>query len=270
MWLWESADACQPQGWEQSGGFVLEALLVAYVFWGFYLVTDVFFLPAISVLVEKLHVPDDLAGATILGAALNSPELFSNLIGIFILKNPVGLGLVMGSFNFNILCISGFTAIFSRQHLRSRQLKLEWRYIQRDAGGYLAAVVLLVMVTEDQQLEAWECFALLGLYALYVLVCVLTGRIARLCCGADRKPRRKRPLKKILAEAMGDEWARANLPADGSLVSVWSSAQLNGNDLEAPLLGIMGHSKEEVASDPVTPTTLASESARPMAQELMQ
>lgn len=144
-----------PHPIEAWGGWTLEALLVAYIFWGFYLVTDVFFLPAISILIEKLHIPDDLAGATILGAALNAPELFSNLIGVFVLKNPVGLGLVMGSFNFNLLCISGFTAIFSRQHLRSRQLKLEWRYLQRDAGIYMLAVLLLITVAGDGQLQAW-------------------------------------------------------------------------------------------------------------------
>eukprot|EP00873_Tetraselmis_striata_P025106 jgi/Tetstr1/445370/TSEL_033168.t1 len=197
-----------------------EAGLVLYTFYGFYLATDCFFVPAITVLTNKLHIPDDLAGATILGAALNAPELFSNLIGIFVLKNPVGLGLVMGSFNFNILCITGMTAIAARQRLRSRQLKLEWRYLQRDAGLYLAAVVLLGIVAADQVLEAWECFAMLALYALYVGLCVMTGAIARLCCDVKRKPRRKRPLGRVICEVMGEAWVaelvekHSHAPAD--------------------------------------------------------
>jgi Ca2+/Na+ antiporter len=146
-----------------------------------------------------------------LGAALNSPELFSNIVGIFVLKDPVGLGLVMGSFNFNILCITGFTAIISRKRLRSRQLKLEWRYLQRDAGLYLAAVLLLIYVASDQLLEAWECFAMLALYVLYIVLCMMTGYIARMCCTPTRKPRRKRPLGRIICEVMGEEWVKSLL-----------------------------------------------------------
>uniref|UniRef100_A0A061RP27 Solute carrier family 24 (Sodium/potassium/calcium exchanger), member 2 n=1 Tax=Tetraselmis sp. GSL018 TaxID=582737 RepID=A0A061RP27_9CHLO len=227
------AGSCVAAEWESHGGWLLEAFLVVYTFWGFYLVTDVFFLPAISVLVDKMHVPDDLAGATILGAALNSPELFSNLIGLFILKNPVGLGLVMGSFNFNILCITGFTALFSRQHLRSRQLKLEWRYLQRDAGIYLLAVLLLVAVARDQKLEAWECFALLALYLAYVLICVFTGRIARFCCGKERKPRRQRQLGKIITDALGKEWLESLM---GPLAIGEDARARHSTDLEEPFL----------------------------------
>jgi hypothetical protein len=58
-------EACQATDWEASGGVLLEVFLVFYIFWGFYLVTDVFFVPAISVLTNKLHIPDDLAGSTL-------------------------------------------------------------------------------------------------------------------------------------------------------------------------------------------------------------
>ena len=81
---------------ESHGGVVFELVALVYVFYSFYIVTDVFFVPAISKLCNKLHIPDDVAGATILGAALNSPEIFSNAIRLYILDSPVGVGLIMG------------------------------------------------------------------------------------------------------------------------------------------------------------------------------
>eukprot|EP00854_Cymbomonas_tetramitiformis_P008895 gene8895-10539_t len=159
---------CKPQTWEDEGGVAVEIFLMLYICYGFYVITDFYLVPAISKVCSQLRIPDDVAGATILGAALNAPELFSSIISIFILKNPVGVGLIMGSFNFNLLCITGFTSLFSRQNLRARQLKLEWRYLQRDVFFYALAVVLLIVTTWDEHLGWQDCVSLLGLYVAYV------------------------------------------------------------------------------------------------------
>ncbi len=67
----------------------LGLLLCCYVF---YLVTDYRLLPAIRVVCEKLHVPDDVAGATLLGASLNAPELFTSVASAFFTNtNSVGV-----------------------------------------------------------------------------------------------------------------------------------------------------------------------------------
>ena len=82
---------------EGRGLVGIELLALVYIFYGFYIVTDYHFVPAVTKLCNKWHIPDDVAGATILGAALNSPEIFSNLVGLYILDSPVGVGLIMGT-----------------------------------------------------------------------------------------------------------------------------------------------------------------------------
>eukprot|EP00756_Hemistasia_phaeocysticola_P055589 Hpha_TRINITY_DN31548_c0_g1::TRINITY_DN31548_c0_g1_i1::g.1658::m.1658 len=87
-----------------------------------YVITDVYLVPVMQRLTKALRVPDDVAGATILGACLNAPELISHSLGLM-QGNEVGLGLVMGSFNFNLLCITGCAAVLAPHGLR---LHMEW------------------------------------------------------------------------------------------------------------------------------------------------
>ena len=65
--------------------------------YAFYLVTDLRLVPAVNILCTRFSIPDDVAGATALGAALNSPELFTNIVGLFVTKSDVGLGLLLGA-----------------------------------------------------------------------------------------------------------------------------------------------------------------------------
>ena len=76
------------------------------------------------------HIP------TVLGAALNAPELFTAMISTLATDNDVGIGIVMGSFNFNIFIVTGVVALVARRKLRSRQLKIEWLFLQRDVYFY--------------------------------------------------------------------------------------------------------------------------------------
>ena len=80
-------------------GFACGIGLCMYMF---YLVTDYRLLPAMQAVCKKLHIPDDVAGATLLGASLNAPELFSSAVSTFATHNDVGVGVVVGSFNFNM------------------------------------------------------------------------------------------------------------------------------------------------------------------------
>lgn len=55
--------------------------MMSYMFVGFHIICDDFFVPALNVLCEKLGIPDDVAGATFMAAGASSPELFASLIG---------------------------------------------------------------------------------------------------------------------------------------------------------------------------------------------
>lgn len=185
---------------------VLATLLVLYIFYALHAVTDSYFVPACTVCNDWLHIPDDVAGATVLGAGLNAPELFGHAVALA-LGNPVGLGLIIGSFNFNILAIAGFTALFCP---RDEVLEVEFRYVLRDVSAYVVSLGLLQWSALDGIIELSELILLLCTYILYVCVCVSTGAIARRCCSEERRPRSRRS-RRTRASSVGHIRARGDL-----------------------------------------------------------
>ncbi|QDZ21524.1 sodium/potassium/calcium exchanger protein [Chloropicon primus] len=205
----------------------------------FYLVTDYRLVPSIRVVCDRLHVPDDVAGSTLLGASLNAPELFTSAVSAFTggaSSNGVGVGLVMGSFNFNIFLITGITALVARKKLRSRQLRVEWIFLQRDVYFYALAVVLLVVFCGDARLEWWECLTMALVYLCYVVVCLLTGRLTRFLCPTRAyKPRRRRSA--LIQVTERGEFDVTIFPKNLEKTKTFSKSDLNAEEIVESLKG---------------------------------
>lgn len=80
----EDSENCTPGYFASTSNFLHASFgmfLMMYMFVGFHIVCDDFFVPALNVLCEKLSIPDDVAGATFMAAGASSPELFASLIG---------------------------------------------------------------------------------------------------------------------------------------------------------------------------------------------
>uniref|UniRef100_H3BW27 Sodium/calcium exchanger membrane region domain-containing protein n=1 Tax=Tetraodon nigroviridis TaxID=99883 RepID=H3BW27_TETNG len=101
----------------RRGAVVLHAFGMIYMFIALAIVCDEFFVPALTVITEKLSISDDVAGATFMAAGGSAPELFTSIIGIFISHSNVGIGTIVGSAVFNILFVIGMCAIFSKEIL---------------------------------------------------------------------------------------------------------------------------------------------------------
>ena len=213
--------------------YALGILVCLYLFW---LVADYRMVPAIRVLCERLHIPDDVAGATVLGAALNAPELFTSIMSTFASDNGVGVSLVMGSFNFNILVITGATALVARKRLRSRQLRVEWLFLQRDVYFYAVSILMILLFCGDGLLQWYECLAMVATYVAYVAVCVLTGRIARcMCPNRPYKPRRRRSA--LVRAQEGGQYDITLYPNDLDLRRTYSRSDLSAQGTVKDLSG---------------------------------
>ena len=68
--------------------------------------------------VFQLGVSPDVAGATFMAAGGSAPELFTSVIGVFIAKNDVGIGTIVGSAVFNILFVIAACAFAASEALR--------------------------------------------------------------------------------------------------------------------------------------------------------
>ncbi|RWS25235.1 hypothetical protein B4U80_01623, partial [Leptotrombidium deliense] len=82
---------------KRQGAVVLHIAGMIYMFVALAIVCDEFFVPALEVITERLRISEDVAGATFMAAGGSAPELFTSVIGVFISKDDVGVGTIVGS-----------------------------------------------------------------------------------------------------------------------------------------------------------------------------
>ncbi|KAH8060334.1 calcium, potassium:sodium antiporter [Aureococcus anophagefferens] len=119
---------------------MLLAAASGVLFWAMAVVTEYRFVPSIILLSERLRIPKDVAGATLVAAAgASSPELFSNVIAMFITKSDLGIGTIIGSEIFNhMMILAGVCAS------RTTPQRLDRLTTIRDNFAYAAALGLLL------------------------------------------------------------------------------------------------------------------------------
>ena len=147
----------------QRGAVIFHIAGVVYMFVALAIVCDEFFVPSLDVIIEKLEIPDDVAGATFMAAGGSAPELFTSVIGVFVSFDDVGIGTIVGSAVFNILFVIGMCALFSKT-----VLTLTWWPLFRDCTFYSVSLICLVLFFTDNHIYWWEAALLLSLYAAYV------------------------------------------------------------------------------------------------------
>ncbi|XP_070848771.1 sodium/potassium/calcium exchanger 2-like isoform X7 [Chaetodon trifascialis] len=156
----------------RQGAVVLHMFGMIYMFIALAIVCDEFFVPALTVITEKLTISDDVAGATFMAAGGSAPELFTSIIGVFISHSNVGIGTIVGSAVFNILFVIGMCAIFSKEILN-----LTWWPLFRDVSFYILDLILLIIFFLDNIISVWESVTLLSGYAAYVIFMKFNGKV---------------------------------------------------------------------------------------------
>ena len=167
---------------------MLLAAASGVLFWAMAVVTEYRFVPSIILLSERLRIPKDVAGATLVAAGASSPELFSNVIAMFITKSDLGIGTIIGSEIFNhMMILAGVCAS------RTTPQRLDRLTTIRDNGAYAAALALLLAAVADVRrhgyadddgrddnsmvvVHAWSPCPLLLLYVAYAYACSAAGR----------------------------------------------------------------------------------------------
>ena len=127
-------------------------------------VTDEFFIPSLDRISHRWNLPSNVAGASLMAVGSSAPELAIAFLSLFKeggAHSDIGAGTIVGSAVFNILVITGVSAIF-------REARISLPAIFRDTIFYLLAIALLVSVFWDGSITTVECLLFLGLYALYL------------------------------------------------------------------------------------------------------
>ncbi|XP_034835302.1 sodium/potassium/calcium exchanger Nckx30C isoform X4 [Maniola hyperantus] len=148
----------------RSGAVVFHVIGMGYMFVALAIVCDEFFVPALDVIIERLAIRDDVAGATFMAAGGSAPELFTSIIGVFVSFDDVGIGTIVGSAVFNILFVIGACALFSRT-----TLSLTWWPLFRDCTFYSVSLLVLIYCFRDNVIYWQEALVLFSLYGAYVM-----------------------------------------------------------------------------------------------------
>uniref|UniRef100_A0A1A8FA42 Solute carrier family 24 (Sodium/potassium/calcium exchanger), member 3 n=1 Tax=Nothobranchius korthausae TaxID=1143690 RepID=A0A1A8FA42_9TELE len=157
-----------------EGAVGLHVLCAVYMFYALALVCDDYFVPSLEKICERLHLSEDVAGATFMAAGSSAPELFTSVIGVFITKGDVGVGTIVGSAVFNILCIIGMCGIFVVQTIR-----LSCWPLLRDSVYYTLSISALIVFIYDEKVVWWEALTLILMYFVYILIMKLNCYIVR-------------------------------------------------------------------------------------------
>ncbi|XP_056299038.1 sodium/potassium/calcium exchanger 2-like [Pseudoliparis swirei] len=158
----------------RKGAVAFHMFGMIYMFIALAIVCDEFFVPALTVITEKLTISDDVAGATFMAAGGSAPELFTSIIGVFIAQSNVGIGTIVGSAVFNILFVIGMCAIFSKEILN-----LTWWPLFRDVSFYILDLIMLIIFFLDNIITMWESMTLLSAYAAYVIFMKCNSTVER-------------------------------------------------------------------------------------------
>lgn len=166
----------------KSGAVLLHIVATLYMFLALAITCDEYFVTSLEKICEKLDLSEDVAGATFMAAGSSAPELFASIIGVFITHGDVGVGTIVGSAVFNILCIIGVCGIFAGQ-----VVILTWWAVFRDSLYYTLAVLALIAFIYDEKIVWWESLVLVVMYAGYILVMKFNSTMQRFFMGKSKK-----------------------------------------------------------------------------------
>ncbi|KAK6185112.1 hypothetical protein SNE40_007418 [Patella caerulea] len=156
----------------KNGALVIHVLVVIYMFLALAVICDYYFVPSLEVLCEFLNLESDVAGATFMAAGSSAPELATAVIGVFIAKDDVGLGTVVGSAIYNVMFVISICGLFA-----GSVVYLHWWPMVRDCIAYTVSIAALVIVIYDGQVTWYEALSLVVLYVLYIVFMYFNARL---------------------------------------------------------------------------------------------
>ncbi len=146
------------------GTAVVNLIIMALAIYLLSIITDEFFIESLDQISKKWKLPGNVAGASLMAMGSSAPELAIALFSLFKeggAHSDVGIGTIVGSAVFNILVITGLSAI-------ARPAKVTWQVIVRDCAVYVGSIVLLLISFADGTISLLEALAFLGLYLVYI------------------------------------------------------------------------------------------------------
>ncbi len=130
------------------------------------IITDVFFIESLDEIATRWKLPSNVSGASLMAMGSSMPELSISMFALLRASgesSEVGAGTIVGSAVFNILVITGASAL-------AHPIQITWRVILRDILFYVVSVLMLLFMFADGRILIIEAALLLSLYAIYIYI----------------------------------------------------------------------------------------------------
>lgn len=183
MGSWEDCYLSDVDG--NAGGVILEFVLFFYCFVGLAIVCDDHLVVSLETLVQKLKVPEDVAGASFMAFGSAAPEIIINAVST--IKSAaatgddssdatdLGIGAILGSGMIAFMVIPAACAFGA-----SETLYLKRRPLLRDITTYAVALGCLCIFFGDGQIQLFpDAILLVLIYVIYIVVLVGAPKVRR-------------------------------------------------------------------------------------------
>ncbi|GFY56402.1 hypothetical protein TNIN_219612 [Trichonephila inaurata madagascariensis] len=158
----------------RKGGLILHIFVSLYMFLGLAIICDEYFVPSLEKMCKLLNIQSDVAGATFMAAGSSAPELATAVIAVFVAKDDIGIGTVVGSAVYNIAFVVGICGLFA-----GRAIYLNWWPMFRDCLFYLISILALLFALRDETVTWVESVLFLSLYTLYIVFMCFNQRLEK-------------------------------------------------------------------------------------------
>ena len=143
---------------------ILYILGLVLIFYLLAKICEQYFVSSLDIFAKKLHLSEDVAGATFMAIGSSAPEFFTALIAVLkVGSEQIGSGTIVGSAIFNILVIIGASAVIARTYLT-------WQPVIRDIVFYLLSIIVLLLTFQDGKITLIETLLYISSYAGYIIV----------------------------------------------------------------------------------------------------
>ncbi|XP_050424112.1 sodium/potassium/calcium exchanger 3-like [Adelges cooleyi] len=154
-----------------------------YLFLFLGVVCNRYLVPCIHIISMRMKLSQDVAGASVMAAAVACPELFVNILATFFTEGDVGIGTVVGTGLFNLLLVPGLCILMAE----NKTIHLEYWPITRDVMAYLLTITLLVWTLADSKVYAYEALILILVYVFYLIILSYSNYLNKLFKRCSRR-----------------------------------------------------------------------------------
>ncbi|XP_077988426.1 sodium/potassium/calcium exchanger 4-like [Glandiceps talaboti] len=157
----------------RHGAVIVHIAVLIYMVYALCLESVRYFIPAMEVMCERFHIPEGVAGATLVAFGSSAGELLITLISVIIGSGTIGFGTVIGTSTFTAAFIPGCCGL-----VLVTAFRLDWWPVFRDTSFYMIGCIAVMLMLRDSVIVWFEAFLMVIMYCGYILFMYFDKRIS--------------------------------------------------------------------------------------------